>query len=619
MIHIRHSSQSGHRAFSLTELLVVVAILLIVATVVMIGTNLMYSESLRVKCQHNLEQVWGACQMYATGNQGCYPRAWDIHTARRWYEILPASGYIDPDVVIGCPLEPAPVTRESEVPPQLSEPIIAGLNWLADKQTQQEDPPRGYWDAVDLGGKSSRKPNWAVTGMALMSYLGYGCTDKYPEQYADVVDRAMTFLVLSQQTDPSDPTAGYWRDQRLPDANTSYDEQFKVIGYGHAICTMAAGMAASMTGDADCRAAAQKGLNYLLARIGEDSGAFGYGSLANDISVSGWSFQAIDACRKAGIQVPDDKMAQLKLGLANMVPPGHDYKTPYRFLPEVDFHGASENDYACRPAREVSMSLISRLLMGERPGSTRNYSTPEGRCAGQIWWLTEADISIDGKNMGSTGTYHYLARRNRSHKFLYFYYYTTLVMSLLGGEHWENWTKPWPSPPPHITRTNPIFPDELLFHQVQLEGHPHYGSWHDRLNASGEVVDPEGLCTFGPDGGRAFSTAMALMTLEAGIPGHWGEASMVSGRCSYGYSIHLGKDARTPAADTIVLMDYEHWTISRGVKLEDGTLDPARNDPPTHIVPRHGGHANCMMADGHVEALEPHRITEGNWTLEAGD
>jgi prepilin-type processing-associated H-X9-DG protein len=103
------------------------------------------------------------------------------------------------------------------------------------------------------------------------------------------------------------------------------------------------------------------------------------------------------------------------------------------------------------------------------------------------------------------------------------------------------------------------------------------------------------------------------------MPGHWTEGSLVGGKCSYGYNVHLGKNRKTPAADTIVLMDYDHWIINRAVTSDDGELDPARNDPPHYITPRHGGRANCMMGDGHVQSREPQEISEDMWTLEPDD
>ena len=86
--------------------------------------------------------------------------------------------------------------------------------------------------------------------------------------------------------------------------------------------------------------------------------------------------------------------------------------------------------------------------------------------------------------------------------------------------------------------------------------------------------------------------------------------SSTTGRCSYGYNDHLGADARTPGGSTICIMDYTHWRIRRG-----GTTD----DPDHYIATRHGGRANALLGDGHVDSLRVEEITPGMWTPEHED
>ncbi len=85
------------------------------------------------------------------------------------------------------------------------------------------------------------------------------------------------------------------------------------------------------------------------------------------------------------------------------------------------------------------------------------------------------------------------------------------------------------------------------------------------------------------------------------------------GHCSYGYNSLVGMDARRPAADTIIVMDYADWRIRRNQE------DPDRNDPPAYIATRHTGRANALMGDGSVRALHIEDIREGMWTPEHGD
>jgi prepilin-type processing-associated H-X9-DG protein len=83
------------------------------------------------------------------------------------------------------------------------------------------------------------------------------------------------------------------------------------------------------------------------------------------------------------------------------------------------------------------------------------------------------------------------------------------------------------------------------------------------------------------------------------------------GTSTYGYNNRVGRTARGPSADTVLLMDYCDWEIDR-----DGS--PPDHDE-TFIAPRHGGRANVMFVDGHVRALRVEDIKPGMWTIETGD
>ena len=56
------------RGFSLTELLVVVAVILVLVSILIIGTEAVYSRAMRLKCTHRMEQFWQACLMYASAS-----------------------------------------------------------------------------------------------------------------------------------------------------------------------------------------------------------------------------------------------------------------------------------------------------------------------------------------------------------------------------------------------------------------------------------------------------------------------------------------------------------------------------------------------------------------------
>jgi prepilin-type N-terminal cleavage/methylation domain-containing protein len=573
------------KAFSITELLVVVAVILILSALVIIGANTFYTQAMQVKCQHNLEQIGHACLMYASKNYGQFPKAWDMQNQRRWYEILLDGGYVDSPAAIGCPLEPEPTTRDVETPASLTDPIERGLDWL--ERNQQAN---GSWDPNKyLWGYTSN----AITAMALMSFLGFGCTDTFPEDYKDNVRKAMDYLIGQQNK-----TTGRWDDTH----------------YRTSVCTMAMAWAAMVTGDSQARAAAEKGLTAILNNL-TTAGAWTYNfpTWHGDVSVTSWALQAVDVCIKAGIPVPQEKRDLMEEGLKNMVFPDNSYLTPYRFKVGVgDFASEyTESNNLRKPSRHMAMSMACRLLRGHRPATVKDPVTPGGLFRGQLDWFYALE--------SGEPRYRRYATYNNNENFLYYYYYMTIAMSLLGGQNWSDWAE----------GSSPIFPNQLTRHQrrgTTGDG----GSWYEVLNSDGTVRSTTyGLCSVvGLKGqgtstttavGRAYSTALALMTLEAGMPGRWTVGGLIAGKCSYGYNVHVGKDRCSLKADTIVVIDYDHWVVSRGIKALDGTFDPVRNDPPHYVAPRHGGRANILFGNGRVESLRPEDILDRMWTLDAKD
>ena len=115
--------------------------------------------------------------------------------------------------------------------------------------------------------------------------------------------------------------------------------------------------------------------------------------------------------------------------------------------------------------------------------------------------------------------------------------------------------------------------------------------------------------------GTRYSTALGCMTLTEAFDSQWYDESWTpaGGKCSYGYNNLLGMDRRTPAADTIVVMDYEHWEI------DHDRIDTEENDGSHLIAARHGGKANALLGDGSVRPLLPEEVKDGMWTLEPGD
>jgi hypothetical protein len=164
-----------------------------------------------------------------------------------------------------------------------------GLKWLA--YHQEAD---GRWDAMKYG--ASVKTDTAVTGMALLAFLGAGHTERVGE-YKVNVQRAVAWLKSKQAADGS-----IW--------DTSDDSaHHRKIGYPNAIATLAMAEAAGMGNVPETKNAAQKAIDYAteIHQCGEGYEKSGWryaAKEAGDLSVTGWYVMALKSAKIAGLKVP---------------------------------------------------------------------------------------------------------------------------------------------------------------------------------------------------------------------------------------------------------------------------------------------------------------------------
>jgi len=90
-----------NRGFSLTELLIVVAVILVLIALCIVAAEGLYAHGVRLQCQHRLGQLFQACRLFANVQDGRFPRSWDPVTRRRWYNTL--TDYLDSPDVLACP------------------------------------------------------------------------------------------------------------------------------------------------------------------------------------------------------------------------------------------------------------------------------------------------------------------------------------------------------------------------------------------------------------------------------------------------------------------------------------------------------------------------------------
>ena len=101
---LRSKTRRPCRAFSLVELLVVLAIVGVLAAVIMPAVSTVRSQAQKSKNLSNLRQIHAACMMYAANNSGWLPPNGDGRIATAWWtQIYP--DYIDDPAVFFCPMD----------------------------------------------------------------------------------------------------------------------------------------------------------------------------------------------------------------------------------------------------------------------------------------------------------------------------------------------------------------------------------------------------------------------------------------------------------------------------------------------------------------------------------
>jgi len=175
--------------------------------------------------------------------------------------------------------------------------IDAGLRWLKKHQS-----PNGSWDAVEYvrnceenpkcepGNLQSGDTNVAMTGYAVLCFLGAGYDHKTPNKFSKTVTKGLEYLLSVQK-----------KEGLMGERN-----------YEHAVATMALAEAFAMTSDPVLRIPAQNAVNVVLAR--QTKGKSNYGLAWDyveqnetrlDTSVSGWNVMALKSALAGGLQVKE--------------------------------------------------------------------------------------------------------------------------------------------------------------------------------------------------------------------------------------------------------------------------------------------------------------------------
>lgn len=345
--------------------------------------------------------------------------------------------------------------------------VDAALRWF-----HRHQEATGEWDPVTYRYRCNEVPKCepgpmaggraleetyrdAMTGLALLCYLGAGYDPATPSQYQHTVQAAVHYLVTHQAV------SGY----------------FGTSNYSHAIVTMALCEALAVAPDARLKNACLRAVRALLAHQNRDAGPggveVGYGqrsgwdyvgpSLRDDTSVTGWNIMALHSARGAGLDVGhglDGATAWLDRTWQAANP---DWQ-------QLDAQGETRFPYC-----------VVRL-----PTPVVQIGPPTGQMldlAG-VGAMAAAFLPHDLSDTELQSLTRYIERVQTPAGWYnrYYLYYDTLALFQVGGEPWKRWNR---VVMPMLVRT-------------QNRTGCFAGSWDD---------GPGGFC-------RLFSSALCCLTLE---------------------------------------------------------------------------------------------------------
>ncbi len=232
--------------------------------------------------------------------------------------------------------------------------------------------------------------------------------------------------------------------------------------YEQGIAATAASEAYALSRSPPLGRMAQRAVDYIVA-VQPEHGGFRYGGAVprgeGDLSVTAWQIMALKSAAAAGLDVPPEAFARSRQLLA------------------ATGRGEGTSAYLVAAAEPsigpTAIGMLCRIFL--------DGDKEEIRAAA-------AHLLDHVKNDGKPGK-----DRHRLVGDLYFTYYATTAMHQVGGEPWAEW--------------NRLFRDTLVEAQTtalrDAKGRYLHGSWDPAAHA------------WGRRGGRVYTTAMALLSLEA--------------------------------------------------------------------------------------------------------
>jgi len=406
-----------------------------------------------------------------------------------------------------------------------------GLNWLARHQGEA-----GHWGADCLGKEpnsrceekapcqgAGRAYEIAQTGLALLAFQAAGHYDFNGQKYSGQVAQGLDYLVSEQAPDGSivgsqNPTPEQMKAGALFERNFMYEHAMATFALCEA-CAVA--VAEGRKSDPRYQAAAERAVSF-IEKIQHDDGGWRYmvdASEASDCSVSGWVMLALKTAREANISVsPKTISRMMDFFAAHYMDDRKDDRkevanppiiVDYDGQPVRSYHGTNYVDYTHvgGPIQVTSDAMTGVGMMAveffEHKLDAPIVQWGAGYLADKAGALTLMGRSTPAKKSATyfidkSGPKDVVTSVDATGKVVtpmdvvapiggyYIWYNCTMAMFQAGGEPWKRW--------------NGVIRDRVVSLQVPGEGCDR-GSW---------PPDDE----FGDAGGRIYSTALAVLTLE---------------------------------------------------------------------------------------------------------
>jgi hypothetical protein len=260
--------------------------------------------------------------------------------------------------------------------------VMAGLRWL--KQNQNQD---GSWSP-------DHKP--AMTGLAILAFLGHGETPESPE-FGPTVKKGLDWLLEK----------GNEFQGRMSLTKDGWGGHHGV--YEHGIATYAMGEYYTMTKDERFVELYKQAVGYIVSGQAPDGGwNYSYSKEPNsDTSVSGWQIQALKAAHLTGLGIPgvDEALEKAMLNLKRVQ------------SSDGNFHYRKPGDRGKNPSL-VGVGVLCTLFWKE----TKDKVVRDG-----IEFMLDRERP-EVKYKGEAAD-------------LYAWYYNTQAALMYGGSAWSKWNR----------------------------------------------------------------------------------------------------------------------------------------------------------------------------------